>query len=83
MNGTDAEQEQRLVNPETIPPSPYTEARKTSVYEAKVVPDDNEKTLPSNKKKKSSGRSFINFIYDSRRKTVLGRSSLNWGKIKI
>ena len=32
-------------------------------------------------KKKSPVASLLNFIYNSRRKTVLGRDALNWGKL--
>jgi hypothetical protein len=34
------------------------------------------------KKKKNFMQSLMNFIYNPRQKTVLGRSSLNWGKRK-
>ena len=35
------------------------------------------------KKKKNPAKSALNFLYNPKKKTVLGRGSLNWGKIKI
>ena len=31
-------------------------------------------------KKQSAAKSMINFLYNPRQKTVLGRGALNWGK---
>jgi hypothetical protein len=77
-----AEIEQHPTQVRTIPPSPYTEARKASIDAAKLH-DETEKMLPTNKKKKSSTGGLINFLYDSKKKTVLGRGALNWGKLKF
>jgi hypothetical protein len=41
---------------------------------------DAKKLVPIDKKKKNAGQSFVSFLYNSRKKTVLGRSALNWGK---
>ncbi len=35
------------------------------------------------KKKKFSAKSLFNFFYNPKKKTVLGRGSLNWGKVEI
>lgn len=35
---------------------------------------------PNEKKKKTTGKSFVNFLFDPKEKTVLGRSALGWGK---
>lgn len=53
-----------------------------------VAPKDRSRTSSiissladkSEKKKKSSIKSIINFLYNPKKKTVLGRDSLNWGK---
>ncbi len=54
------------------PINPNEDLRRISRDESVV--DDN------GKKKKRSGKSFANFLYDPVRKTVLGRDGLNWGK---
>jgi len=77
-----AEIEQHSTQVKTIPPSPYTEARKASIDAAKLH-DETEKMLPTNKKKKSSSGALINFLYDPKKKAVLGRNALNWGKLKF
>ncbi|CAF3449093.1 unnamed protein product [Rotaria sp. Silwood1] len=35
------------------------------------------------KKTQNSTKSFTNFLYNSRQKTVLGRNALNWAKLSI
>lgn len=81
MNGKDAiESEQNPDEIKAVPASPYSEARKASIEEAKAKADDEAKVLLPEKKKKSKGKSLMNFFYDPRKKTILGRSSLNWGK---
>lgn len=84
MNGKDAiESEQNPEEIKAVPISPYSEARKASIEEAKAKAkaDDEAKVLLSGKKKKkSTGKSLMNFLYDPRKKTIFGRSSLNWGK---
>lgn len=46
---------------------------------AKLVDEGQTKPKVAPKKKKSVMQALINFIYNPQRKTVLGRSSLNWG----
>jgi len=81
-DGKLAEIEQPPTYINTIPPSPYTEARKASIDAAKLN-DETTTILLTNKKKKTPSRSIIHFLYDPRKKTVLGRDSLNWGKFKF
>ncbi len=90
MTENDVKQDQNSTEVKTIPPSPYTEARKASIEEAKAHNEEakalheSEELLPKEKKKKKySCKTAANFLYDPRRKTVLGRSALNWGKIII
>lgn len=52
---------------------PANQSRRSSSRVSSIL-DDN------GKKKKSSVKSILNFIYNPRKKTVLGRDSLNWGK---
>jgi hypothetical protein len=82
MNGKDPEQEQLATDVTTLPSSPYIEGRKASIENEKLL-HDNKIKLAANKKKKSAGKSFGDFFYNPQRKTLLGRSSLNWGKNKL
>ncbi len=42
---------------------------------------DADSLLDKNEKKKGrSGKSFANFLYNPKKRTVLGRDGLNWGK---
>jgi hypothetical protein len=76
LNEKDAVIEQSTAH---ITPSPYTEGRKASIVPEKLI-DDDGKLVPIIKKKKNIGQSVANFIYNPRKKTVLGRTALNWGK---
>ncbi len=82
MNGKDPAQEEFVTDVTTLPVSPYTEGRKASIENAQLL-HDNKVKLAANKKKKSAGKSFGDFFYNPQRKTLLGRSSLNWGKNKF
>jgi hypothetical protein len=42
--------------------------------------DDGSLIDKNEKKKKNSAKAFAKFLYDPRKKTVLGRDSLTWGK---
>ncbi|CAF1115447.1 unnamed protein product [Rotaria sordida] len=62
-----------------LPPSPYTDVRKSSFIKGKLPPE-NEEILPKNKNVEKPRTSFL---YDPRRKTLLGRSSLNWARLAL
>jgi hypothetical protein len=79
MNGKEAEQEQRNTDINLIPISPYTETRKASMVSRRPLIDE-KKLVSIDEEKKNAGQSFVSFLYNSRKKTVLGRSALNWGK---
>lgn len=80
MNGKEAEPEQHPTEITTVPISPQSEARKASIEEAGKAREDAKNLAAATKTKKKSGRSGSNFFYDAKKKTLLGRSSLNWGK---
>jgi hypothetical protein len=52
--------------------------------ESRISSKEDEDLLDGNvkKKKKNSGKALANFIYNPRKKTVLGRDALNWGKLE-
>ena len=80
MNGKDIE-EVRTTDANAIASSPYTEQQNVVNDPTKAVVE-NPKSPAITTKKKNTGKSFMNFLYDPQNKTVLGRSSLNWGKFR-
>ncbi|CAF2851757.1 unnamed protein product [Rotaria sp. Silwood2] len=60
-----------------LPPSPYTEVPKPNVRREKLSVE-NEETIQTKKKLEKTKK---NFLFDPRRKTFLGRSSLNWARL--
>lgn len=58
-----------------VPANINAESRKSS--------KDNEKlSIRNERNKQSSGKAFANFLYNPRKRTVLGRDALNWGNLK-
>jgi hypothetical protein len=55
-----------------VPLNSNGESRKSST--------DDDDGLSDKNKKRNTGKSFAKFLYNPRKKTVLGRDSLNWGK---
>ena len=78
MNGKEAD-EGRTGDVNIAPASRNAEQQKIIVDPTNVVVE-NPKTKTLDTKKQGALKSFTNFLYDPRNKTVLGRSSLNWGK---
>ncbi|CAF4600034.1 unnamed protein product [Rotaria sp. Silwood1] len=74
MNGNNTGQGKNQDDIRVLPPSPYTEVSKAGFLKEKTTPL-NEEIIQTNKK---LDKSRTNFLYDPRRKTILGRSSLNW-----
>lgn len=67
----------------TIPTSPSAEVQQAPTIETEKVPDKIEEKPAKKKKKKNVGKSIAHFLYNPQRKTVLGRSAINWGKNKF
>ena len=59
----------------TAPANGEAESRRTST-------EDEDLLDGTVKKKNNAGKAFANFLYNPRKKTVLGRDALNWGKLK-
>ncbi|CAF1560392.1 unnamed protein product, partial [Adineta steineri] len=58
-----------------VPTNTGAEQRKDSHWN-----DDKLSGLPT-KKKGNAAKAFMNFLYNPKKKTVLGRDSLNWAKL--
>ena len=78
MNGKDVEREQPATDISTVPTSSQPAERQANLNRIQEEKEDNDARL-GNKKKKSAIGGMTKFLYDPRRKTVLGRSALNWG----
>jgi hypothetical protein len=51
---------------------------------SRKLSSDDDTLLDETKKKKSyAAKAFAHFLYDPKRRTVLGRDALNWGKEKF
>jgi hypothetical protein len=79
MNGKEVEQPPHTTDGNIITESPYSQGRKDSIDVTKKLIEEKKK-FTTDKKKKTALQSIANFLYDPRRKTVLGRNALNWGK---
>ncbi len=66
-----------------------TKARSDDITVAPINIDNGSRkvsvdsSVQNGKKKKNSGKSMLNFLYNPRKKTVLGGGSLKWGNMKI
>ena len=90
MNGKETEAEAVATGIKTTPDRLPTEPPAIEVEGEKLLSDTTATVVPVDKKLKKKkekkekapkvpGKSPLNFLYDPKKRTVLGRDGLNWG----
>lgn len=88
MNGKETEAEAVATGIKTIPDRSSVEPPTIAVEGERLLSDTTAEVVPVGKKLKKEkkakapkvpGKSPLNFLYDPKKRTVLGRDGLNWG----